>query len=218
MRRFVVVGLGHFGGWACRTLVELGHEVVAIELDGALVDRHAEWATRAVCGDATDPAVLERAGTAGADAAVIATGEELATTILATVALRDLRVREIYVKVGSSAEARALEALNVTEAVFPEREAAVRLAHRICSRGALEYMPVAPGYSIQEVAIPPDWIGKTLREIAPRERLGIQVIAVRDVLADRLSLPPDPAASFKDSDSALVAGPDEVIGRLHGRR
>jgi trk system potassium uptake protein TrkA len=201
----------------CRTLLELGHEVIAVEREGALVDRFAEWATRAVQGDAADPLVLERAGAARADAAVIATGEDLASTILATLALRDLGVREIYTKVKSVSEARALEALNVTDAIFPEREAAIGLAHRLGSRGVLGYLALAPGSSIQEIAIPSDWIGKSLREIAPREKLGIQVVGVRCSLSDKVTVPPDPAAPFKDSDAAIVAGPDDVLHGLHGQ-
>lgn len=217
MRRIVVVGLGNFGTWVCRTLVELGHEVIAVEREGGLVDRFAEWTTRAVQGDATDPLVLERAGAGRADAAVIATGEDLASTILATLALRDLGVREIYAKVKSLSEARALEALNVTDAIFPEREAAIGLAHRLASRGVLGYLALAPGASIQEIAIPPDWIGKSLREIAPREQLGIQVVGVRCSLSDKVTVPPDPSAPFKDSDAAIVAGPDDVLHGLHGK-
>jgi len=137
--RIVVVGLGNFGVWVSRTLVELGHEVVAIERDGALVDRYAEWTTRAVQGDGTDPVLLRRAGAAGAEAAVVATGDDLASTILATLALRDLGIREIYTKVSSVNEARALEALDVTDEIFPEREAAIELAHRLTSRGVLGY-------------------------------------------------------------------------------
>lgn len=218
MRRIVVVGLGHFGVWAARTLVELGHEVIAIECDGALVDRFAEWATVTVQGDATDPEVLARAGAASADAAVVATGEDLAATVLATIALRDLGLREIYAKVGSSGEARALEALNVTEAVFPEREAGVRIAQRLNSRGVLEYMPLGGGCSIQEMAVPPAWVGKSLRELAPRERHGVMVVGVRCSLSDTVTVPPDPSAPFKDSDAAIVAGHDDALRTLHAQK
>jgi trk system potassium uptake protein TrkA len=212
--RVLLVGFGAFGLWFARTLRETGHEVVAIERDGALVDRYAEWADRAIMGDATDPAVLTRAGAREVDAAVIGTSEALATTILTTVALRDLGVKAIYAKVRSENEARALEGLDITEAVFPEREAAFRLAHRIATSSVLQYTPIAPGFSVQEMAIPNDWVGKSILAIDPRTRLGVQVIAVRDALTGEFMLPPDPTALLKPSDSLVLAGKDEVLADL----
>jgi trk system potassium uptake protein TrkA len=212
--RVLLVGFGAFGLWFARTLRETGHEVVAIERDGALVDRYAEWADRAIMGDATDPAVLTRAGAREVDAAVIGTSEALATTILTTVALRDLGVKAIYAKVRSENEARALEGLDITEAVFPEREAAFRLAHRIATSSVLQYTPIAPGFSVQEMAIPNDWVGKSILAIDPRTRLGVQVIAVRDALTGEFMLPPDPTALLKPSDSLVLAGRDEVLADL----
>jgi trk system potassium uptake protein TrkA len=218
MGRYVVVGLGNFGLAVARTLEELGHEVIVVERQGSLVDRHADWVTRAVEGDATDPAVLRAAGAADADGAVISTGENLATSILATVALRDLGVKQIFVKAGNETEARALNALGVTEAVIPEREAGERLAHRLVSQRVLDYQPLSEGHSIQEIPVPAPWVGRTLRELAPRERENVQVIAVRDVLTDATRVPPDPDAPLKDSDSLVVAGADAALARLCAQR
>ena len=211
--RVLVIGLGAFGFSLARTLKEMGHEVIVVERDEALVDRHAEWVTRAVAGDATDPALLERVG-ADADAAVIATGEDLSTTILVTMALRDLGVKEIYAKARSVNAVRALDRVGVTEAVFPERDAGVRLAHSIISREVLDYTPLGEGFSMQEITVPESWTGRSLVELGPRERMGLQVVAVRDALTGELSLPPDPAARLKPSDSLLVAGRDEELEKL----
>ena len=212
--RVLVVGLGAFGIWFSRTMREMGHEVIAIERDEALVDRHAEWVDRAVVGDATDPALLERVAAGNVDAAVISTGEDLSTTILAIMALRDLGVREIYAKAKSVNASRALERLDVTEAVFPERDAGSRLAHRIVSRAVLDYTEIGEGFSMQEIAVPDAWTGRTLVELEPRESLGLQVVGVRDALTGSLALPPDPEVKLKTSDSLLVAGRDDVLERL----
>lgn len=215
--RVLVIGLGAFGFWFARTMREMGHEVVAIERDEALVDRHAQWITRAVVGDATDPALLERISAADVDAAVIATGEDLSTAILVTMALRDLGVREIYAKARSVNAARALDRLDVTEAVFPERDAGSRLAHRIVSRAVLDYTPIGEGFSMQEITVPESWIGHSLVELEPREKLNLQIVGVRDALLGALALPPDPMAKLKPSDSLLVAGRDDVLERLNSR-
>jgi trk system potassium uptake protein TrkA len=211
MQRFVVVGLGHFGGWAARALYEQGHDVIAIERSAQLVDQFHDKVTVAVLGDATDRELLKQVGAEKADAAIISTGQDLATSILATLALRDLGVKDIYVKVGSPEAARALEAFEVRETVFPEREVADRLAHRIVSKSVLEYVPLAPGFSIQEVAIPDGWLGKTLRELALPTAHGIQVVALHDVLTGGFEVVPDPDRRLRESDVAIVAGKDDAI-------
>jgi trk system potassium uptake protein TrkA len=216
MGRYVVIGLGGFGTAVARTLEALDHEVVVIEQNAVLVDRAAEWVTRAVAGDATDPVVLRGAGVVGADAAIVSTGENLAGSILATVALRDLGIRDVYVKAANETEARAYNALGVVEAIIPEQEAGARLARRIVQRDVLDYHPLCAGHSIQEMAVPEAWVGRTLRNLAARE-LGVQVIAVRDALTDSAAVPPDPDAVLKDSDSLVVAGSDAALEKLQRR-
>lgn len=214
MQRFVVVGLGHFGSWVARALTAKGHDVIAIESREDLVDRYGHEVTRAVHGDATDRDLLREVGAEKADVAVISTGENLATSILATLALRDLGVKDIYVKVGSEDAARALEALDVRETIFPEREVAHRLAQRLASRTVLDYIPLGTGMSIQELAVPDAWLGKSLRELNLPAEHGIQVVAIHDVLTGEIDVVPGPDRRLKDSDIAIVAGPDTRIASL----
>jgi trk system potassium uptake protein TrkA len=78
----------------------------------------------------------------------------------------------------------------------------------------LQYTPLAPGFSVQEMAIPDDWVGKSILAVDPRARLGVQVIAVRDALTGEFKLPPDPGALLKPSDSLVLAGSDDVLRKL----
>ena len=214
MQRFLVIGLGHFGSWAARSLYAQGHEVIAVEKRGELVDRYADQVSRGVAGDATERDLLERIGAADVDAAVISTGEDLATSILATIALRDLGLDDIYVKVTSREAARAVEAFDVRETIFPEREVADRLAHRLPSETVLDYIPLTEGHSIQEIAIPDRWLGETLRELRLPQRYGVQVVAVYDVLTDTMRVVPDADAPLKESDVAIVAGEDRKVAEM----
>lgn len=216
MKRFLVIGLGHFGSWVARALHAQGHEVIAVEERGELVDRNASMVSRGVVGDATDRDLLREIGAATVDAAIISTGEDLATSILATLALKDMGVTDIYVKVTSPEAARALEAFKVRETIFPEREVAYRLAHRIASKTVLDYLPLSEGYSIQEIAIPDQWLGKSLRELALPQRFGIQVVAIYDVLADAMQVVPDAEKPLKESDVAIVAGRDDRVAQVLG--
>lgn len=218
MRRFVVVGLGHFGSWVARALHASGHETIAIDLDSEVVDQHVAYVSKSVVGDATRKELLLEVGVEGSDAAIVSTGNDLAAAVLTTIALKDVGVREIYVKVASPEAGRALELMGVTDTIFPEREIAFRVARSLSSRGVVEYVPLGGGFSIQEIAIPDHWLGKSLRELELPRRHGITVAAVYDVLTDKLHPAPDPDASLKDSDIAIIVGRDETVAEVLGRR
>lgn len=213
MKRFVVVGLGNFGSSLAESLFSKGHEVVAIDQNPESVDRISRFATRAAVGDGKSVHMLERAGAKGADAGVVSTGDDITASILATMALHDLGVRDVYVKVISRDHARVMDRIGVTETIFPERESALALGTRMSGAGLLNYVKLGNGFSIQEMAVPADWMGKTLRDLSLRGRYGITVVALHDVLTDQIVASPSPDVVLKDSDSLLVTGKDEDLAR-----
>lgn len=214
MKRFVVIGLGRFGSWVARALYDQGFDVIAIDRNPNLVDKHADGVTRCVVGDATDPAILREVGAEEADAAVVSTGTDLAAMILSIMALKEVGVGDIYVKVFNRRAAEAVERFDVREMIFPEQEVAYRLARRLASTTVLDYVPLGGDYSIQEMAIPDAWIGKTLQELSLPMSKGVQVVALYDVLTDRWRVVPDPATPLKESDIAIVAGPDRILAEV----
>ena len=211
MKRFIIVGLGNFGSGVAESLHAQGEEVAALDTSEAAVDRIAPNVTRAAVGDGRDIRILERIGAKGADAAVVSTGDDITASILATLALRDLGVREVYVKVISRDHARVMEKIGVTETIFPERESALRLGTRISNRGLLNYVSLGAGFSVQEMAVPQGWVGHSLRELELPRRFRISVLAVHDILMDQMVAVPNPDAPLKDSDTLLVAGKDEDL-------
>ena len=214
MRRFVIVGLGNFGYGIAETLAAEGHEVVAVDVHASNVDRIAPHVERAVVGDATRKAVLERAGAAGADAAVVSTGDDITASILAVLALKDLKIPAIYVKVISIDHARVMEKQGVTETIFPERDSAIALGRRLSASGLLNYVRLGPGFSIQEMGVPDGWQGKSLRALDLRQRYQVQVLAVHDMLRDEVLPVPDPDRVLTDSDTIIVSGREADLARL----
>lgn len=206
MKRFIIVGLGNFGSAVARLLHDLGHDVIGVDPDEQAVDRIARNVTRAAVGDARQLEVLERVGARNADVGVVSTGHDITASILATLAMRDLGVGEVYVKVISSDHARVMEKMGVNETIFPERESGQRLATRISSRGILNYVRLGPDFGVQEMAVPRAWVGHSLRELELPKNHRISVIAVHDLLRDMMITIPEPDAPLKDSDTLLVAG------------
>ncbi|MBW3571678.1 MAG: TrkA family potassium uptake protein [Gemmatimonadetes bacterium] len=208
MKRFVVIGLGNFGASVAQALHAAGHDVIAVDTSEPAVDAIAPHVTRAAVGDGKQLATLERVGARGADAGVVSTGEDVTASILAAMALRDLGVQEIYAKVISLDHARVMSKMGVTETVFPERESALRLATRMSHRGILNYVRLGTDFSIQEMAVPQNWIGRSLLELQLPRRYGISVVAVHDMLRDEIVPVSDPRRSLTESDALLVAGKD----------
>ena len=211
MKRFLVIGLGNFGSTVAEALHAEGHDVIAVDTSEAAVDRVAAHVTRAALADGRNIAVLERLGGRGAAGAVVSTGDDITASILSSLALRDLGVAEIYVKVVSIDHARVMEKLGVTETIFPERDSASRLATRLSGTAVLNYVRLGPDFSIQEMAVPSSWIGRSLRDLRLREQYRVSVVAVHDVLADKVISAPNPDTPLKDSDTLLLAGDDEDL-------
>ena len=99
----------------------------------------------------------------------------------------------------------------MTETVFPERDSALSLGTRICGTAVFNYVRLSEGFSVQEIAVPAFWQGKTLRELALRQNYDITVVALKDVLTNRISATPDPDTKLKESDTLLVAGDDKAL-------
>jgi trk system potassium uptake protein TrkA len=213
MKRFVVIGLGNFGSSAAEALHAQGHEVIAVDPKAEAVDRVAPHVSRAAVADGRSADVLERVGAKGADAGVVSTGDDITASILATMALRDVGVKDVYVKVVSLEHARVMERIGATETVFPERDTGLALASRLSGTAVLDYHHVWAGFSVQEMAVREEWVGKSLRDLELRRNHGISVIAVRDVLQDRIVANPFPETVLKGSETLLVAGKDEDLAR-----
>jgi trk system potassium uptake protein TrkA len=214
MKRFVVIGLGNFGSAVAETLFRAGHDVTTLDVREELVDRMAQRTSRAAVGDGRNLEVLRRLGADGAHAGVVSTGDDITASILTVLALKDLDVPEIYVKVISHDHARVMEKMGVTETIFPERESGFRLATRLSSFGVLNFIRVASGVGIQEMAVPESWIGQSLRELELPRHYRISVVAVHDLLQDEIIPVPDPDAPLKDSDTLLVLGRDADLAKL----
>jgi trk system potassium uptake protein len=213
MKRYVVIGLGNFGASVAESLHGQKHDVLAIDRSEEAVERIAPLVSRAVVGDGRSARLLDRVGAKGANAGVVSTGDDITASILATMALKDLKVSDIYVKVISTDHARVMEKIGVSETIFPERESGMRLAARISTTSILNYVRLGPGFSVQEMAVPSSWIGRPLRDLRLPQRYRISVIALHDHLMDEIIAVPNPDAPLKESDALLVAGKDEDLAR-----
>ncbi|MBI3814633.1 MAG: TrkA family potassium uptake protein [Nitrospinae bacterium] len=214
MRRFVVIGLGMFGFYVAKTLYEKGHEVTAIDKNKEIVQKIKEFSTQAVVADATDKDTLTALGVQDADVAVIGLGTSLDASVLVTLYLKEMGVKEIVAKAITEDHGKILRTIGATEIIFPEKDIAIKVSRSISSPNLLDYLPLAEGYSIVEIAPSNDFIGKSIRDLQLRNRYTVQIIAVKELIPERINFIPSPDFIIKDSDSLIIMGKNEDLEKI----
>ena len=204
MKSYLVIGLGRFGQTLARQLCMLGAEVLAMDVHSDLVQQVAEDVTHAVVGDALDKEVLRALGVRDFDCAIIAIGSDLAASVLATMNLKELEVPYIICKAHDETHRRVLEKLGGDRVGIPEQENAARLARSLNSHNVLDYIELSEDYGILEVPAPRVWVGKTLKELNVRAKLGVNIIAVESGKTTNVS----PSADYQilEGDVMVVLG------------
>ena len=204
MKSYLVIGLGRFGTSLAQQLCSLGAEVLAMDVRGDLVQQVANSVTHAVVGDAQDKEILRSLGARNFDCAIIAIGDDLAASVLVTMNLKELEVPYIVCKAHDETHRKVLEKLGVDRVVIPEQEHAQRLGRSLYRHNVLDYIELSKDYGILEVPAPKAWLGKTLRELNVRAKLGVNIIAVENGGKTNVS----PAADYavKAGDTMVVLG------------
>jgi trk system potassium uptake protein TrkA len=212
--KFAVIGFGSFGSNVAKTLFEKGHEVLVIDKDRETISAAKDFATNAIMTDSAVKENLEALGIRDMDVVVVSLGHEMEASILTTLYLRELGVKRILAKALSEDHAKVLEAVGATEVVYPEKDMAVRTALRLSSPNILEYLPLSQGITIQEIAPPDRFVGKSLKELDLINRLGVQVIAVKEIIPDNVIVIPRADFVIKDSDVLVVIGEEGQLAKI----
>ena len=204
MKSYIVVGLGRFGSETAVRLQELGGEVLAIDRSSELVQQISNSVTQAVVGDARDIEVLKALGAQDFDCGIVAIGGSLADAVLATMNLKELGVPYIVCKASDETHRQVLLKLGADRVVIPEQEHADRLAKNLSSPNVLDYIELSEEYGIIEIPAPKGWVGKSLKELNVRAKLGVNIIAVE--AAGKINV--SPAADYRigKEDIMVVLG------------
>lgn len=212
MKSFIIVGLGRFGSQAARRLCQQGCEVLAIDTSGELVQQLSDDVTQAVVGDARDKEVLRALGAKDFDCGIVAIGDSLADSVLATMNLKELGVPYIVCKAHDETHRQVLKKLGADRVVIPEKENADRLAKSLSSPNVLDYIELSEDYGIIEVPAPGLWQDKSLIELNVRAKLGVNILAIKrngDITVS-------PAADFRiaHADVLVVLGDTAALNAV----
>lgn len=211
-RSVLVIGLGRFGTSAARELMRLGHEVLAIDTSEEIVNDIAPDVTQAMQLDAADEAALRAVGAGEFEHAIVAISSNTEASIFATMALRQLGVRNVIAKAANPLHGAILERVGATRVVFPEREMGLRVAHSFNVGNVADYLDVAPAFGIVKVRPPASFVGKSFRELDLANRLRLTPIALRR--GDEVTVNPHRDEVVQAGDELILIGMDDRLDQL----
>jgi trk system potassium uptake protein TrkA len=212
MKQYIVIGLGRFGISVATTLSEKGHDVLAIDRDEDPVQEITEIVTHAVQVEATDEDSLKTLGVNNFDVAVVSIGDDIHSNILATLILKELGVEYVVTKAQNELHGKVLNKIGADKIVYPERDMGTRVAHNLVTSNVLDYIELAPDYSIIEVLATTSLVGKTLQELELRPKFGLNVIAIKK--GNNINVTPEAKDRVESGDVLVVMGPEKGLDRL----
>ncbi|MDW7670204.1 MAG: TrkA family potassium uptake protein [Bacillota bacterium] len=212
MKQFAVIGCGRFGSAVAKTLYKNGYDVLAIDEDPEIVQNISEYVTHSASINVKDEHALRAVGMKNIDVAIIAIGSEIKASIMATLVVKELGVKYVVAKAQDELHAKVLYKIGADRVIFPERDMGVRLAYNLTSTNILDYIELAPDYSIMEITAPDKWIEKTLLENNVRAKHGISVLAIKH--GEAIDIAPLADTVVKRGDVLVVVGLNEDLQKV----
>lgn len=211
-KEFAVIGLGRFGSSIVQELRELDANVLAIDKDEDVVNEYKDIVTEAVIGNTTDEAVLRSVGITNFDHVIVAIGENIQSSILTTLILKDLGVEKVTVKAQNEYHGRVLEKIGADHVIHPERDIGRLLAHRIVSSHTLDILEISDEHSIVEFKTTKKLNNKSILNLGFREKYDVSILAIkRD---DQIIVNPDPVIKLMSDDVLILIGKDTDLSRF----
>ncbi|WP_413365139.1 potassium channel family protein [Lysinibacillus sp. 3P01SB] len=211
-KEFVVIGLGRFGGSIVKELISQGANVMAIDYSPERVDDFAHIATQAVVADTTDEAVIKSLGLRNFEHVIVAIGEDIQSSILTTLILKELGVQQITVKANNDYHEKVLRKIGADFVVHPERDMGIRIANHMISNNVLDYLELSDEHSIMEIKVSDRIAGRSLVDLDIRAKYGINIVGIKR--GEEILITPEPTDPILMGDLLLVIGADVDINRF----
>ena len=211
--QIIVIGLGRFGMAVAKALAKYDCDVLAVDKSSSLVDEVAPYVTHAATVNAIEKESLIELGINNFDTAIISIGDDLESSIMIALVLKELEVPYIIAKSRDEMHTRLLTMIGVDKVIQPERDMATRVVEGLMHKNLVERMEFSKDYSIVELKPHEAWKGKKLSELALRAKYSINIICVKkDSTGETLF----PKADYVigDNDNLMVIAPNKELDKM----
>ena len=176
--KYIIVGMGNFGGFLATRLTEMGHEVIGVDSSEVKIEQVKDKITHAILMDATDSVTVKTLPYKDADAVIITIGENVGASIMVTAIFKQLNVERLISRSINEVHETVSKAIGVSESVHPEEDSAERMAKRLQMKNVLDSLDLSDDYNVIEVKTPERYVGMTLEETNLRKEYKVTVITI----------------------------------------
>ena len=211
MKTILLIGLNNFGFMMAKQLHNLGHEIMAIDINEERVNAVLPLVTDAQIGDSTNEAFLRTLGVNNYDVCIVTIGSDFQSSLETTSLLKELGGKLVVSRANREVQAKFLLRNGADEVIIPEKQIAEWAAIRYASNHILDYIKLDDDNAIFEVTVPDNWVGKTVGEIDIRKTYGVNIMAVKEKGKMDLSVTPDTVLDA--NKTMLVLGEHKALQR-----
>ena len=210
-KNFLIIGLGRFGLGMVKQLSNLTTNIIAVDIDESRVVLASEYVDQSLICDCTKKRTLIELGIQNIDHAIVAIGNNHQATILITINLKELGVKNIKVRVDDPEYIEVLERLGADEVIVPEEATAISLANRIMSDSFLDYYQVSKDYGIVKVMVNEKFEAKSLIDMDVRNKFDVNITGI---IRENKFFMPKGNDNIYPNDIILVLGKISHIDRF----
>jgi len=203
MTTALIIGVGQFGSHIAKRMEELRCEVMAVDIDEDSINEILPYVTNARIGDATNEEFLRSLGVSDYDVCIVALGSLFQSSLETTSLLKELGAKKVVSRATNDVQMKFLLRNGADEVVYPEKQMALRIATRYASDSILDFVHLDNNYSIYEMKVPKDWVGKNLIQLDIRKKYRINVLTMKRGNAVFI---PSPDTEIQPGDIAFVIG------------
>ena len=179
-KTILLIGLGRFGLHIAKKLHELGHEIMAVDVNEEKINQAVPFVTDAQIGNSTNEDFLKSLGINNYDLCIVTISDDFQSSLETTSLLKELGAKKVISRAERDGQAKFLLRNGADEIVYPEKQLASWMAIKYSADHILDYIEIDNEHAIFEVSVPKEWIGKTIGEIDIRKRYGINILGIKD--------------------------------------
>lgn len=212
-RQFAVLGLGRFGQSLVKTLIENDCDVLCCDKDIEIVNEMSKYGCHALQADVTDVHVLDQFGINNFDVVIVAIGEDMEGSILATMMAKELGAKFVIAKAKNDIQKSILEKVGADRVVLPERDMGVRIANTLITTNIIDYINLSDKFAIVEIQPEKNWVNKSILDSNVRAKYGLNIVAIKR--QNHIIVSPLPSEVIEEKDILVVVGKNDVIQRIN---